>query len=400
MTFSYVVQKGDTLGRIARRYAINCTSLISANPQLKESEYLVPGQVIHVPLRAGNLYVVQAGDSIFEIARRFNIVLGDLIEANSQVDPRRLRIGQTMVLPISRGINIVDTTIEYGYSEMMEHLRELRSIYPFLQVEYIGETVMGKKIPAVRIGNGPKEVHYNGSFHANEWITSMFLMKFIEDYAKALSTDGMLKGVKAKQLYEDTSLWIVPMVNPDGVELTLEGISPQHPLYEQLLRWNEGLFCFKGWKANIHGVDLNDQFPAYWEEEKKRRSPSGPGPRDYVGVAPLSEPEAIAMAEFTRSHDFRLVIAFHTQGEEIYWNYRDYEPEEAEWIAARLAEGSGYKSVKLSGSDAGYKDWFIQEFGKPGFTVEAGSGTNPLPISEFRNIYPSVLELMIEGLKV
>ncbi|MNP81921.1 Gamma-D-glutamyl-L-diamino acid endopeptidase 1 [compost metagenome] len=55
--------------------------------------------------------------------------------------------------------------------------------------------------------------------------------------------------------------------------------------------------------------------------------------------------------------------------------------------------------MKLEGSDAGYKDWFIQEFGKPGFTVEAGFGVNPLPLSHFASVYQEVSAIMLEGMK-
>ncbi len=276
---------------------------------------------------------------------------------------------------------------EYGYAELMRDLHSLRRAYPFLHVESIGESVMGKSIPALRLGEGPREVHANGAFHANEWITSLMLMKFAEEYARACCTGGSLRGESVRPLFENTSLWLVPMVNPDGVELVLRGVTPQHPFRRQLLEWNGGSSDFSGWKANIRGVDLNDQFPACWDEEKRRRSPSGPGPRDYAGTAPLTEPEAAAMAEFTRRRRFCQVLAFHTQGREIYWNYRGMEPPESAHIAERYAKESGYTPVRLTDSDAGYKDWFIQEFRRPGFTIEAGFGTNPLPLSQCPEMY-------------
>jgi g-D-glutamyl-meso-diaminopimelate peptidase len=400
MTFEYMVQKGDTLHRIARRFATNITAIASANPQLTSIGYIVPGQILQIPVRITNKYVIQAGDTFYELSRRFNINLNDLVSANPGVNPRRLLIGQTIVLPVGKGIRIVNTTIEYGYMELLDDLRELQQTYPFIEVRNIGKSVMGKDIPAVRIGTGDKEIHYNGSFHANEWITTPLLMKFIEDYALSYSTNNILRGTNISELYEMTTLWIVPMVNPDGVELVQEGITPQHPYYESLLEWNYGSFDFSQWKANIRGVDLNDQFPAGWQIERERRSPSGPAPRDYVGPAPLSEPEAEAMADFTLSHDFQLVMAFHTQGEVIFWNYRDLEPPYAEDIANRLGSVSFYQPVKLTGSDAGYKDWFIQEFRRPGFTIEAGLGNNPLPISDFPAIYDRVVMIMLEGLKV
>ncbi|XOK63314.1 M14 family zinc carboxypeptidase [Paenibacillus elgii] len=400
MTFPYVVRRGDTLHRVARRYGMNVTALYGANPHLKEHSYLYPGQVVHIPIRTTSRYVIQAGDTLWDLAQRFNISLAELQSANPNAEPRRLRIGQTIVLPVSKGLTIVETDAEYDYAELMDDVDRLLETYPFLEMTVIGQSVLGKDIPALRIGTGPREVHYNGAFHANEWITSLLLMKFIEDYAAAYAGRKPLRNRDMTVMYEQTSLWVVPMVNPDGVELVQQGLTSGHPYYEELLRWNYDSQQFSRWKANIRGVDLNDQFPAHWEAERDRREVMGPGPRDYAGPAPLSEPEAQAMEAFTRGRSFHLVMAFHTQGREIYWNYRGLEPPEAEEAARRLAKASGYRAVKLTGSDGGYKDWFIQEFGRLGFTIEAGIGINPLPIEQFPQMYDEAIGIMLEGLKL
>lgn len=294
-------------------------------------------------------------------------------------------------------IVIVDAA--YSYRHLCEQIGQLQRKYPtLLEVDSIGNSVLGKQLYRLRLGNGPLKVHYNGSFHANEWITTILLMKFVEDLLKDSTDQQIRQGKDVLQLLSKVTLDVVPMVNPDGVDLVQEGLTSDHPCYAALLEYNKGSFNFIDWKANIRGVDLNDQFPANWEIERERRSPDSPGPRDYVGMSPMSEPEAVAMAAHTRQCGFDLVMAFHTQGEEIYWNYRGYEPPESKVIADQLAAVSGYQAIELTGSDAGYKDWFIQDFRKPGFTVECGFGRNPLPIEQFPSIYDKVSKLMLEGI--
>ncbi|WP_128894736.1 M14 family metallopeptidase [Longirhabdus pacifica] len=400
MTSTYIVQRGDTLYRIAKRYGIHLQALIAANPQLTNTQYVVPGQIIYIPIPNYPLYVIQSGDTLYTIAKQFNVSLPALVAANMLPNPNNLQVGQTIIIPTQNPSSIVDTSADYGYVEMMNDLQQLKSKYPFIDMTTIGKSVMQKDIPMVQIGNGTRNIHFNGSFHANEWITTLLLMKFIEDYAQAYQSKSKLYGYDVEKLFEDTMLFIVPMVNPDGVELVQEGVTPQHPYYDQLLEWNDGSLDFSQWKANIRGVDLNDQYPANWEEEKERRGTLGPGPRDYPGTAPLTEPEAIIIARLTENSNFQLIVALHTQGEEIYWNYRDLEPPISEEIAQKLSDVSGYKAVKLTGSDAGYKDWFIQQYRRPGFTVEAGLGRNPLPIEDFSLIYKDVAPLMLEALKV
>ncbi|WP_341278498.1 M14 family metallocarboxypeptidase [Paenibacillus sp. FSL H8-0537] len=289
---------------------------------------------------------------------------------------------------------------KYGYQELLADCRELTGAYPFVTVHTIGHSVLGKPIVALRCGTGARSIHMNGAFHANEWITSALLMRFVADYAASCAEGRSICGEMAARLHEETTLWAVPMVNPDGVELAQQGALPAHPFYSQLMAWNEGRESFADWKANARGVDLNDQFPAHWEEECQRREVQGPGPRDYPGPYPLSEPEAMAMANLTTAQRFDLTVALHTQGEEIYWNYRGYEPKESEQLAERLGLVSGYKPVKLTGSDAGYKDWFIQRFRRPGFTIEAGRGENPLPPQQLPAIYESVKPLLVEALSL
>ena len=145
-------------------------------------------------------------------------------------------------------------------------------------------------------------------------------------------------------------------------------------------------------------MDLNDQFPAEWDRERERNSPKTPGPRDYGGESPLSEPEAIAMADLTRAKDFARVLAFHTQGEVIYWGFENLEPPETEAMVTEFSRVSGYEPVQTIESYAGYKDWFIQDWRRPGFTVELGSGTNPLPLTQFDEIYEEVLGIFLAGL--
>lgn len=82
---------------------------------------------------------------------------------------------------------------------------------------------------------------------------------------------------------------------------------------------------------------------------------------------PLTEPEAIAIYNFTLAHNFRLSISYHTQGEEIYWKFLNYTPPQSFEIANAFSEVSGYRvsDVPYNSSFAGYKDWFIQQYNRP-----------------------------------
>ncbi|MBM7650052.1 g-D-glutamyl-meso-diaminopimelate peptidase [Bacillus ectoiniformans] len=284
----------------------------------------------------------------------------------------------------------------YDFQTLLNDLHELNS-YPFIEIVEIARSVEGRPIWEVSLGNGPRKVHMNGSFHANEWITSAAVMAFIKEYAKAIACNRLIGGVSAQQLFAANSLSIVPMVNPDGVELVING--PAKNRRNELLELNEGSEDFSQWKANIRGVDLNNQYPANWEIEKQRKEPKSPAPRDYPGDQPLSEPEAIAMAQLQEQKRFDRLLAFHTQGAEFYWGYEGQEPEEASRLAEAFERASGYQSVRYIDSHAGYKDWYINEFKGAGFTVELGIGCNPLPLSQFHEVCLAANKICIEALK-
>ena len=74
-------------------------------------------------------------------------------------------------------------------------------------------------------------------------------------------------------------------------------------------------------------------------------------------------------------------------------------PPNSREIGEALSEVSGYslEETPYSSSFAGFKDWFIQNFNKPGYTIEAGIGVNPLPISQFNKIYSDNIGILIES---
>ena len=275
-----------------------------------------------------------------------------------------------------------------------------------MEIGSIGRTVIGNEIPFIKFGNGTKKIFYNASIHANEWITSPLLMKFLEVLCKAYVNNITIYGYDPGTIFNETSLYIAPMINIDGVDLVTGKLSTNSNFYSNAKKISQNfpkIPFTDGWKANIVGVDLNLQFPADWERAKEIKYAQGfdkPAPRDFVGYGPLTAPESIALYNFTIENNFNLVISYHTQGKVIYWQYQNYTPEESYNIAQNFSRISGYslETTPYESSFAGYKDWFIFKYRKPGFTIEAGSGSNPLPISDFNQIYNDNLGILVLGL--
>lgn len=300
---------------------------------------------------------------------------------------------------------IVPTNINYSYSILQINISTLKKLYPFIEVTSAGKSINNNDIPVIRIGNGPKEVFYSAAIHANEWITAPLLMKFLADYCFTIQNNLPIFGYNARQIFNSTTIYIMPMVNPDGVNLVTGEILENSPSYlfaQNISRNYPDIPFTSGWKANIRGVDLNLQFPAGWAQAREIKFSQGftsLAPRDFVGFGPLTEPESLAIYNFTLQHTFRLVLSFHTQGEVIYWQFQNYTPPESLAIGQQFSRLSGYtlENTPYNSSFAGYKDWFIQNYRRPGYTIECGLGDNPLPTSQFDTIYRDILGILVTG---
>lgn len=303
--------------------------------------------------------------------------------------------------------DIVPTNIRYVWELISYIIDGMKVRYPFIETGNIGKSIMVKDLFYIKIGTGPVEVMYNATHHGNEWITTPLLLKFAEEYAKAYEDDGEISGKSAKELFETKTLYIIPCVNPDGMDVVNGGL-PVGEFYNNVLAISKNYPQIPfpdGWKANVAGVDLNLNYPANWQKAKEIKYELGftsPAPRDFVGEDPLSELESLAMYNFTLDHQFELTLSYHTQGKVIYWKYLDYLPKNSYKIGKALSEVSGYElsTTPAESAYAGYKDWFIQAFNKPGYTVEAGIGVNPLPLEQFDEIYSDNLGLLVTALEI
>lgn len=303
-------------------------------------------------------------------------------------------------------VAIVKTDVPMTARLCEETILELAKAYPFLRTELLTETAFGRKIRTLVLGRGPRKVIYSAAHHANEWITTPILMKFLEEFCESISQNQSIFGMDARTLFEQVTLHMVPMVNPDGVDLVTGAIAENSPEYETA-QTISAYFPFipfpDGWKANLNGVDLNLNYPAEWEQARKNKFALGfdrPAPRDFVGQAPLDQIESAAMVALTEELDPRLTLSYHSQGEVIYWKFLDIEPPEAEQIGQTFARISGYtlEDTPYASGFAGYKDWYILKYNRPGYTIEVGNGTNPLPISQFAEIYEKNLGILAMGL--
>ena len=132
-------------------------------------------------------------------------------------------------------MSIVSTNIPYSSDVLRQNLSLLLRTYPFINVQTVGNSVLGKPIYVIKLGRGSKKVFYSASIPANEWITTPVLMKFVEDYCVSYVNRSNLYGYYIRNLFNLTSIYIMPMVNPDGVDLVTGNLAVISPGYQKAL---------------------------------------------------------------------------------------------------------------------------------------------------------------------
>jgi g-D-glutamyl-meso-diaminopimelate peptidase len=272
----------------------------------------------------------------------------------------------------------------YDYDCLCRDVKKLCENYGMIEKEVIGKSVMGRDIISLKAGTGEKKIVLLGAYHGLEYLTAAFLMKFLSDYTLSAVLGNEYFGRNASELFKNVTLYIIPMVNPDGVDIAVNGLDITNAYHRELISL-VGIHSFNNvWQANARGVDLNHNHNADWSMVIERPSFS-----KFGGEYPESEPEIKAVVDFVRRIDCDMLLSFHSQGKEIYYDFKGMAPEGAKETAQKMARQSGYSVSQPEGSAAfgGCKDWFISEFGRMGFTVEIGIGKNPLPMEQLNDVY-------------
>ncbi len=296
----------------------------------------------------------------------------------------------------------VTLTQKYTYETMMNDLTALKARFGEL-IHYdssytLGKTSFGRELPYFILGNpnAERKILLHAAIHAREYISAQVLLRSVEMCCEQYQTLSY-QGHRLSDMLQRVAVYVVPMINPDGVNLVnlgIQSVPAEHK--EKVLAINNNRADFSKWKANGLGVDLNSNWGAA-SSEHKDKYPS-PAPDGYAGSA-FSEPETKALQALCEAQKFDSCTAYHTQGKIIYWYYGQTGALKTEHLALakELCTLTGYSPVDPRPNESygrsevvGQKDWFIYRYNKPAFTIELGRGSHPLPISQIEEILQAV----------
>lgn len=260
----------------------------------------------------------------------------------------------------------------YDYTYVFKEISQFPSVFS------LGHSHEHREIFCIKQGSGEQKIVLSAAYHGLEYLTGIALLNFARKFQEM------------EEYHKKVTLYIVPLVNPDGVDIAIHGLNPKN-VYHQDLISHTGIINFKNqWQANAQGVDINHNFNALWDKVYDT-----PSPTKYGGPFPESEPETRAITHLLKIIRPDTFVAFHSQGREIYYDFNDLETEKSTQSALEIAKICGYTVAKPTGtaSFGGAKDWYIQEFNKEAFTIELGQGKNPLPHSQLLSMTKDVFNI-------
>ena len=233
----------------------------------------------------------------------------------------------------------------------------------------IGKSLLGEEIYCFHLGeNVGKQIVVEGGIHAREYISTLFLIEEIKYLLNKKINGG---------------IYIIPMLNPDGVRLVLDGANfiQDEKLKKFLIDVNNGE-DFSLWKANANAVDLNVNYDVFWGQGKQNVTKLSSA--NFIGYYANSEIENINFLNFIKNVNFSGSLSFHSKGEVIYYGFKlkGERLKKEKHIVKELSKINGYLPAKTKNSTGGLSDYLSYYYKVPAFTIELGSDLLAHPINE------------------
>lgn len=285
----------------------------------------------------------------------------------------------------------------YTYEEIYKACEKLTNQYSeFIRLTVIGTSHDGRKIPMLMLGKGREALICTAGVHGRESVNPTVMLKMAEEYAQAYRNERFIDHFDVKVLLRKYSIYLIPVLNPDGYVIATEGFSmiADEAMRSRSEKMNILSRC---WKYNGRGVDINRNFSA----------------KSYIQQTlmeyPNSEPETQALIKVFQGYDHMAYLDFHSRGKIIYY-YRAAMPREynkkQRRIAKELKKAIHYELGKkeeefLSKASGGNTvHYYSENFGKPAITIETVADEADFPLSNellretFSEIYAVPLRML------
>lgn len=261
----------------------------------------------------------------------------------------------------------------HSYDEVTKELKNLAQKYPDICLaKEIGRSIEGRALWALKISDkvttkeAEPAILFLGGHHAREWISVEIPLYLGRYLAENYGSNSLVRN-----LVDQSQIWIVPLVNPDGLEYSIK--------------------FYRYWRKNrrlnndgSYGVDLNRNYGFNWGIDNRGSSPN-PSSETYRGTAPFSEPETRAVRDLFYQYSFVALVSYHSYSQVILfpWGYTTMPPDQFELLfnlSKRMSDlmvkvhgrryDFGQASTLLYLTNGDTTDWAYGVAGIPAFTIE------------------------------
>lgn len=300
-------------------------------------------------------------------------ILFSFITANSQRKQETPIETLPQVEVIQNRTTIVNTTTPESFDSLLGTITALKNQFPdIIKIYTAGYSESGKEILMYTLGNGNKKALITGAIHAREHITTKYLLKVTEDYCNAYyGATGYYGNFDIYNLLNEYTLYIIPCINPDGLEIILSNDSPEK---------NVRVSKLSEYKANKNGVDLNRNFPIAWEYINN--GVTVPADFYFKGYESGSAKETQVLMGLCFENDFSFMISVHIKGNCIFWGdtYKTHNNSIYKAFAEDICNASGLlmttPTKKAKDYGGGFENWFRHQFDRPGVCIELCDNKN------------------------
>ena len=269
---------------------------------------------------------------------------------------------------------------EHSYFNIKKYIHELEAVYPFLELKTLTRTAGGREVQALFFGKTNDYVLYLAPFSGNDRLCTTLLLRFFEELCHAVHKGEELCSLNIRKALYGKGVIVIPIINPDGYEISLKGNSALNHLSNEIKNISKG--DYKNYKANIRGVDLEKNFI--------KCLGGAPAPYGFGGYSPFSEPESLCLAEFLRKTNIRHIINLCSDDIGITF-YNINNNNKAIKMAEIMQAVSGYDISISEDIKDDFKYWFNKEFLKPAFKI----GTEKLSVKNLPIVYEHIKELLV-----
>lgn len=200
--------------------------------------------------------------------------------------------------------------MHYDYKMCVRDIKLLTRNNDFIEKIKIGYSNMNKPIYCVKIGKGERNILVTCAHFGTEYLTSAFIMNFLKNYADAYKNGDDFEGKNSGELYSNISLYVIPMLNPDSVDIAVNGFDITDSFHQRLIS-DAGVHSFnRVWKDSLSSSDIHHEaglrITKEYSGEKKCRNV-------------YFENEVVK--NFNHEIDFDMFIRIHSHTEDMYYDF-------------------------------------------------------------------------------